>query len=529
MIVNSRLTFSSLLLFVGLLAGPTRSAVAEDIFVPADYATIQAAIDAAVEGDVVLVATGEYVENLDFLGKAIELRSEDGAETTTIDGSGITGDPDNGSVVRFITGEGVGSILDGFTITGGTGNVDGWGGGILCVNTAPIIRNCIITDNTGSNGGGLYFEEESTATVENCLITDNVSLGLGGGVGGCESSPTLIDCHIEGNICEGLGGAGIGVHIHTGEMLISGCAIIDNHNTSLGFNDGSAGWFLHAFLTVEDTIVLGNTGDRSTFYFWDHESTSFTNCRIEGNVSNDQIFRVETSGDLTVDRCLIADNVGAVFSSDSPDTSFTLQRSTVANNDGLVFDDVCDSPACASSYTVHESILWGNTGSIETPASTLEITYSCVEGGFTGTGNIEDDPLFQTSSMIPYHLSSGSPCIDGGDPASALEADGSTADVGMFSFMELDFRRGDVDGDGAVSVLTDTLYMLDWGFAGGPIPICLDAADVDNNGTLSPLVDSIALLVWGFAGGDEPADPGPDTCGADLEVDDLDCAGGPCI
>jgi len=74
--------------------------------VPGDYATIQGAIDAAVNGDTVLVAPGTYVENIDFLVKAITVKSSSGAEATVIDG-GNPPDPDFGSVVTFSNGEGV--------------------------------------------------------------------------------------------------------------------------------------------------------------------------------------------------------------------------------------------------------------------------------------------------------------------------------------------------------------------------------------------------------------------------------------
>jgi len=91
------------------------AAFAETIHVPGDYPTIQKAIDAAVNDDTVLVAPGTYVENIDFMGKAITVQSEKGPESTILDGG------QQEAVVTFNSGEGYQSILDGFTVTNGDG------------------------------------------------------------------------------------------------------------------------------------------------------------------------------------------------------------------------------------------------------------------------------------------------------------------------------------------------------------------------------------------------------------------------
>lgn len=116
---------------------------ADTIHVPGDQPTIQAGIDAAVTGDIVLVAAGTYFENIDFFGKAITIKSSHGAWVTHIDGQ------KNGCVVSFQSNEGLDSIIDGFTICNGQ-DVEGvheYGSGVLCMSASPTIINNQITGN----------------------------------------------------------------------------------------------------------------------------------------------------------------------------------------------------------------------------------------------------------------------------------------------------------------------------------------------------------------------------------------------
>jgi len=99
----------------------TSLAFSEIIYVPDDFQTIQGAIDNSVNGDSVLVRSGIYVENINFLGKAITVKSEGGPAVTIIDGGNAVY-PDSGNVVLFLNGEGFDSVLEGFTITRGTGS-----------------------------------------------------------------------------------------------------------------------------------------------------------------------------------------------------------------------------------------------------------------------------------------------------------------------------------------------------------------------------------------------------------------------
>ena len=185
-----------------------------------DAPTIQAAIDSAVAGDVILVGPGRYLENLDFLGKPIVLRSELGPYATTLDGSSR-----DSSVVIFKRGESREAVLDGFTITGGRGsrthrNLDHRGGGIFCVHGSPTIRNNIITDNHVdrrpwySPGGGMligtgFYEDGFNAPlIEDNTFERNSSEGNAGALGiKGASTPIIVRNIFRSNECWADGGA----------------------------------------------------------------------------------------------------------------------------------------------------------------------------------------------------------------------------------------------------------------------------------------------------------------------------------
>jgi hypothetical protein len=209
--MKTALIIAAVFVFVSL-------SLADIIHVPADTSTIQGGIYLASEGDTVLVAEDTYFENINFRGKAITVASQfimDGdtshISNTIIDGSQPS-HPDSGSVVFFISGEDSSSILEGFTIKGGTGT-EFWttvglggqdvrwefGGGILVDSSGGTIKNNIITDNIidqkddeygYGSGAGIYswvVLENQTLIIENNRILHNTLDAKlnspGGGIG----------------------------------------------------------------------------------------------------------------------------------------------------------------------------------------------------------------------------------------------------------------------------------------------------------------------------------------------------------
>ena len=222
---------------------------------PDGYPTIQSAIDSAKKGDTVLVARGRYYENIRFKGKGIvvtshiartrDLRS---IASTIIDGSRPS-DPDTGSVVRFVNQEDTTAVLQGFTITGGTGTV--WldakdrfwfreGGGILCELSSPTIRHNYIVGNVATS-------------VAKGARGDSVLSAGGGGIRCGYAEPTIVNNVIRGN--RGRYGAGV-VLFHSAGILRNN-VVAENVG---GQDFGGAGLWLVGSLSYRlGTLVEHNT------------------------------------------------------------------------------------------------------------------------------------------------------------------------------------------------------------------------------------------------------------------------------
>ena len=243
-----------------------------------DHPTIQAALDVAAVGDEVLVADGTYTGsgNVNLVvDQKITIRSQNGPNLCIIDCQG------NGRAFTFTGADTEGAVLRGFTIRGGnvvdrggailsqnlakptiddciiTGNaakasvgIVGFGGGIACVNSSPIINNCHIEGNSAGYGGGGLFCIGSSPIITRCTITKNNGGDFGGGVYMVsKSSPSISSCMVTGNSAN-LKGGGFYCYL-TSSPSITNCTVADNSTSNAASTEGG-GMYLSSLSPSHD-------------------------------------------------------------------------------------------------------------------------------------------------------------------------------------------------------------------------------------------------------------------------------------
>ena len=490
---------------------------AADIFVPGGEPTIQAGIDAANPGDVVIVAQGEYFENINFNGKAITVRSTDPNDAGVVLNTIINGGG-SGSVVTCNSGEGADTVLSGFVITGG--NASGGGGMSNRTSSSPTVTNCSFSGNTASGlsgGGGMFNDVGSSPTVTNCSFSGNTATaGDGGGMSNTGSNPTVTNCTFGGNSASGVGG---GMSNFSSNPTVTNCSFSGNTASSGGGMANDVG-----SLTVTNCSFSGNLASSFGGGMFNLDSSpTLTDGSFTGNSAISGAGMLNNASSPTVTNCTFSGNTGTVWGTmanidnSNPTVTNCSFTGNTAGLGGGMFND-------GSSPTVTNCILWNNSpDQIFGPGL---VAYSDVQGGFAGIGNINADPLFVDADgpdNIPgtddddLHLPSGSPCIDAADntavPAGiTTDLDGKprfvddpdTPDTGNGAAPIVDMGAyelqppcpQDINGDGVINVLDLIDLLLCFGLPA--VPGC-KAEDINEDGTVNVLDLIELLLAFGTA------------------------------
>lgn len=427
------------------------SSFADTIHVPSEAPTIQIAISKAAPFDTIIVAPGEYFEAISFGGKVITVQSSNPNDpavvaNTIINAGGL------GSVVTFSGGEDqANSVLDGFTITGGTVGIDAH-------DSKAVIRRCIIRDNSSygillADGriedctvayNGNSGVKDCDGIIERCAVRNNAGNGLE------ECDGMLTDSTVETNHGHGVAG---------GIVDILRCVIRDNHASGIGVY----------------SCCYSHMGGIDQSY-------------IVGNLASGIASQCGASGSEPIRNSVIAGNRQSGFSCSSKN----VLSCTVAGNKQYGFAN--------HTGTIRHVVIWDNVQGALTSSTTPL---------YSGTSNpyfVEPGFWDQINDIWvdgDYHLSPDSPYINAGDPSygsaggnPTIDLDGNPriagprVDIGAFEFqgecdgVDLDedgtpdICDGDIDGDGVTNVLDvcdDTRPEVPVASNGRPL------ADLDND------------------------------------------------
>lgn len=385
---------------------------ASTLRVPEEYGTIQSAINAAVDFDTVLINDGTYTgdgnRDIDFLGKAIVVKSVNGAASTIIDCQADSTNPHRGFI--FHSGEDSLSILQGLTIQNGYAPDDvmlagSYGGGILCDSGSSLtITECIITQNRAQNSGGGLAIFNSSPTISKCTISSNVALnysgfvirGLGGGVHCNNSDSKVISCDIRDNRTN----AGGGISSINSNLKIDSCRITNNITEifggiePIGAGIGGGIYLRSGAPELSYCEVTGNTA--KTYY---------------GVVLDDGkgggLYCYLTS--ITITNCTIARNVAQGWPDFFTGTGagiFCHTSAVTLNKTIVAFNEEAESIYLHSSATISIDC----TDIFSNEYGDWLSTFDSLQNQ---SNNFSADPQFCDPASDDYQLSQSSSCLEG--------------------------------------------------------------------------------------------------------------------
>ncbi len=326
-----------------------------------DAPTIQAGVDSAAAGDTVLLAIGTYTgpgnRDIDFLGRAITVTSEDGRDVTIIDCQGL------GRGFIFHNSEGASSILSGVTIKNGHG-FDG--GAVQCVDgSSPTLGNCTFSGNTAQrSGGGMDCRLASFPVVTDCIFSNNTAFA-GGGIlwqpGAALSTDSLWG----------------------GGMMWSHGAVLSTDNSA----------------TFTNCVFSGNSAYLAGGAMISGSSATFTNCTFSSN-SGAGLFCTWSSHPMLTN-CTFSDNSFGVH-------ALHFSHPTLVNT-LIAYSTSGEAVQCYANggVTLQCCDVFGNAGGD---------WVGCIADQDSINGNFSADPLFCDPANGDFTLNINSPCLPGNHP-----------------------------------------------------------------------------------------------------------------
>jgi predicted outer membrane repeat protein len=458
-----------MVIVLGLFCGATNGA---DVHVPGDYATIQAAVNAAADGDQILIAPGTYTERIAWTGKGLSLIGTNGAGSTIIDARGA---PGTGPAIDVVLSSGQAFLAQGLTVRGdesrfSEGITFFGGAGMLLSGGDLTIRECVIEDCSINNwpsfglrwGGGVLVYGISTTRVIDSAFRNNE--GESGGALAMRGTAEVRGCVFENNSATIEGGA---VLLPQNVLALEGCAFRNNTAGTAG-----AVRFVSGTNTVVGCVFAGNSATGVDVLSGRGGAisgpvSSLLQCVFAGNTASDAGGAVSASiATLDLESCLFLDNVapsGAAASS---------SQTLVATN----------------------SIFWNNGTGDPLSADTEVVEYCVVQAPTPGAGNIIADPMIVDPVSEDWSLAPGSPAIDAGSnllvrlDADDLDGDGLIND--RYPFDLLGNHRFTQDLAVADTGETEGLLApVDIGPVERAFPVITDGNDDCNGNFVNDLID----------------------------------------
>lgn len=342
--------------------------------VPADYSTIQAAINAAPTDDALIrVAPGTYYENINFLNKNIVLTSENPNDPTVVSGTIVDG-RGTGYTVTFSGSENDAAMLTGFTIQNGYyGCITSASG-----NPTPVISSNVIRDSDGA--AYVYGIRDVDGVIDGNDIYGHYGTDSGAGIRGCNGT-------IRNNLVHGNSGANYSYGIRTSHGNIVSNEIYENDGVSArGLFDCDG--------TIDGNRIYSNEGSSYAY--------GLRGC--DGTIQNNHVFG----------------NDGVVAGRGVYDCDATIVNNTIVLNSHYGIQD-------SAATEITNNIIFAN-GTSQIANSTPTPNYCCISGwSGGGTGNFSTGP--NLAGAATYKLLSPSPCIDAGTTGTDFDLDGDARPI----------------------------------------------------------------------------------------------------